>query len=133
MSYPGTENRGFVANLRKPRREEASPPDVPGDCERRRRPREAVFGRRLRSRAVTSRKSTLDSGTVSKIDRITQMLLVQLEAQTQAALALLERASPEQRDAFLAQVAELRGRLARLRRNLVGSTAPTLVRSRPSG
>ena len=54
--------------------------------------------------------------------------LVQLEAQTQAALALLERASPEQRDAFLAQVAELRGRLARLRAAVSGPTAPVLVR-----
>ena len=53
---------------------------------------------------------------MAKIDRITQMLLAQLEAQTQAALALLEQAPPEQRDAFLAQLAELRGRLVRLRR-----------------
>jgi len=65
---------------------------------------------------------------VAKIDRITQMLLTQLEAQTQVALALLERATPEQRDAFLAQLAELRGRLVRLRTAVVGSTTPVLVK-----
>ena len=76
---------------------------------------------------MTRPKTTLDAGTVAKIDRITQMLLAQLEAQTQAALALLERAPPEQRDAFLAELAELRGRLVRLRRGLVGTSRPALV------
>lgn len=81
---------------------------------------------------MTNPKTTLDAGTVAKIDRITQTLLAQLEAQTQAALTLLEQAPPEQRDAFLAQLAELRGRLVRLRRALVGSTAPAIVRRLPS-
>ena len=76
---------------------------------------------------MTDRKAALDAGTIEKIDRITQILLMQLEAQTQAALALLEQAPPEDRDAFLAQLAELRGRLVRLRARLVGPTAPVLV------
>ena len=61
------------------------------------------------------------------------MLLTQLEVQTQVALALLERAPPEQRDAFLAELAELRGRLVRLRAAVVGSTAPVLVKGRRTG
>lgn len=82
---------------------------------------------------MTIRKTALDGATVATIDRITQMLLAQLEAQTQAALALLERAPPEQRDAFLAQLAELRGRLVRLRAAVVGPVTPVLVRGRSSG
>ena len=58
---------------------------------------------------MTSPQTALDAGTVAKIDGLTQMLLAQLEVQTWAALVLLERAPPEQRDAFLAQLAELRG------------------------
>ena len=76
-------------------------------------------------------RSTLDSATVAKIDRLTQLLLAQLEAQTQAALALFEGAPPEQRDAFLEQLAELRGRLVRLRAQVVGPVAPVVV-GRPS-
>jgi hypothetical protein len=82
---------------------------------------------------VTIRKTALDRGTVATIDRITQMLLSQLEAQTHAALALLERAPPEQRDAFLAQLADLRGRLVRLRAAVVGPEAPVLVTRRRAG
>ena len=76
---------------------------------------------------MSGRKTTLDSGTVARIDRITQMLLAQLEAQTQAALMLLEEAPPEQREAFLAELAELRGRLVRLRARVIGPAAPVLV------
>jgi len=86
--------------------------------------------RRIRSRALTTRKTALDSATVAKIDRITQFLLAQLEAQTQAALVLLDQAPPDQRDAFLAELAELRGRLVRLRARVVGPVAPVLVRRR---
>ena len=80
---------------------------------------------------MTSPQTALDAGTVAKIDGLTQMLLAQLEVQTWAALVLLERAPAEQRDAFLARLAELRGQLVRLRRGVVGSTAPALVSSRP--
>ena len=76
---------------------------------------------------MTTRKTVLDSGTVAKIDRLTQLLLSQLEAQAQAALVLLDQAPAGQRDAFLAELAELRGRLVRLRTQLVGPTAPVLI------
>ena len=79
---------------------------------------------------MTIRKTALDRATVATIDRITQMLLAQLEAQARAALVLLDQAPPDQRDAFLAQLAEVRGRLVRLRRRVVGSSAPVLVGSR---
>jgi hypothetical protein len=82
---------------------------------------------------VTSPKTTLDADTVAKIDGITQMLLAQLEVQTWAALVLLEGAPPERRDAFLAQLAELRGRLVRVRRGLVGTSRPALVGRREAG
>lgn len=86
-----------------------------------------------RSRVLTARKTSLDSATVAKIDRITELLLAQLEAQAQAALVLLDRASPDQREAFLAGLAELRGRLVRLRARVVGPTAPVLVRRASRG
>jgi hypothetical protein len=76
---------------------------------------------------VTIRKTALHGVTVATIDRITQMLLAQLEAQTLAALVLLDQAPPGQRDAFLAQLAEVRGRLVRLRAAVVGPVAPVLV------
>ena len=76
---------------------------------------------------MTIRKTALDGATVATIDRITQMLLAQLEAQTQAALVLLDQAPPDQRDAFLAQLAEVRGRLVRLRAAVVGPVTPVLV------
>jgi hypothetical protein len=81
---------------------------------------------------VTDRKTTLDGGTVAKIDRITQMLLAQLEAQARAALVLLDQAPPDQRDAFLAELAALRGRLVRLRARVIGPSAPVLVGRRAS-
>ena len=79
------------------------------------------------------RKTALDSGTVAKIDRVTQMLLAQLETQTQAALVLLDQAPADQRDAFLVELAELRGRLVRLRAAVVGPVAPVLVKQRRAG
>lgn len=79
---------------------------------------------------MTGRRTALDSGTVAKIDRITELLLAQLEVQAQAARVLLDQAPPDQRDAFLAQLAELRGRLVRLRARLIGPVAPALVARR---
>lgn len=61
------------------------------------------------------------------IDRITRSLLEQLELQARAAQNLLEQAPPERREALLAELAETRGRLVRLRRGMLGRTAPTLV------
>lgn len=81
---------------------------------------------------MSGRRTALDSGTVATIDRITQLLLSQLEAQAQAAMVLLEQAQPDQRDAFLAQLAELRGRLVRLRARVIGPVAPALVARRAS-
>lgn len=82
---------------------------------------------------MTVRKSALDEATVATIDRITQMLLAQLEAQTQAALVLLDQAPVDRRDAFLAELAALRGRLVRLRASVVGPVAPVIVRRRSAG
>jgi hypothetical protein len=61
------------------------------------------------------------------IDRITSSLLEQLELQARAAQNLLEHAPPGRRDAVLAELAETRGRLVRLRRGMLGRTTPTLV------
>jgi hypothetical protein len=69
----------------------------------------------------------IDGDSAALIDRITRSLLEQLELQTRAALTLLEQASPEERDALLAQLAETRGRLVRLRAGTLGPSAPTLV------
>jgi hypothetical protein len=82
---------------------------------------------------VTIRKTALDGATVATIDRIAQMLLAQLEAQAQAALVLLDQAPPDQRDAFLAELAALRGRLVRLRTAVVGAVAPVLVKRASRG
>lgn len=71
--------------------------------------------------------SCLDDNSAAIIDRITRTLLDQLQLQTQAALALLEQAPEGQRDALLAQIAETRGRLVRLRSAVLGRAAPSLV------
>ena len=79
---------------------------------------------------MDSRKTRLDSKAAATVERITRDLLEQLRLQTEAALALLEHAAPEQRDAFLAQLAETRGRLVRLRARVLGPIGPALVRKR---
>lgn len=71
-------------------------------------------------------------GTQAIVDRITRSLLEQLDHQTRAALTLLKEAPPERREAFLAQLAEVRGRLVRLRARVLGASTPTLVRAHPS-
>ena len=81
---------------------------------------------------MTIRKTALDGATVATIDRITQILLAQLEAQARAALVLLEHAPPDRREAFLTQLAELRGRLVRLRAALMGRSPSVLVKRRAS-
>jgi hypothetical protein len=82
---------------------------------------------------VSGRGTALDGATVARIDRITQLLLSQLEAQTQAALVLLDQASPDRRDAFLAELAEVRGRLVRLRAAVLGPQMPCVVERRRAG
>ena len=81
---------------------------------------------------TSNRTARGDSDTVATIDRITRSLLEQLELQTRAALTLLEQAPPEKRDALLAQLAETRGRLVRLRAGILGATGPVLVSTRPA-
>lgn len=71
-------------------------------------------------------------GTQAIVDRITRSLLEQLDHQTRAALTLLKEAPPEKRDAFLAQLAEVRGRLVRLRTRVLGASAPALVQAHPA-
>ena len=78
---------------------------------------------------------TTDDGThataEAKIDRITLDLLHQLELQTQAVMAVLELAPAEQREAMLAKIGEVRGRLVRLRAELLGRDPPHLVSHAP--
>ena len=71
-----------------------------------------------------------DSGTLARIDRITRDLLSQLELQTQVVLNLLERAPGGQRESLLDRLAELRGRLVRLRAEVLGAGKPQLVLAR---
>jgi hypothetical protein len=71
-----------------------------------------------------------DPNTVARIDRITRDLLSQLELQTQVVLNLLERAPGGQRESLLERLAELRGRLVRLRAEVLGSGKPQLVLAR---
>ncbi len=74
-----------------------------------------------------------DASTAARIDRLTRDLLAQLELQRQVVLNLLEQAPTSQREAVLERLAELRGRLVRLRANVLGATKPQLVLARPSG
>jgi len=71
-----------------------------------------------------------DAATVARIDRITRDLLSQLELQTQVVLNLLERAPGGQRESLLERLAELRGRLVRLRAEVLGTGRPQLVLAR---
>jgi AcrR family transcriptional regulator len=71
-----------------------------------------------------------DPITAAKIDRITRDLLAQLELQTQVVLHLLEHAESAQREALLERLGELRGRLVRLRANVLGASKPQLVLAR---
>jgi hypothetical protein len=68
-----------------------------------------------------------DPATVARIDRLTRDLLAQLELQTRVVLNLLEHAPDGQRDALLARLAELRGRLVRLRASILGRGKPQLT------
>ena len=61
------------------------------------------------------------------IDRITRDMLHQLELQTQAALAILECAPEEKRAEVLAKIADIRGRLMRLRAEILGHDQPVRV------
>lgn len=63
-----------------------------------------------------------------KIDRITRDLLAQLELQTQVVLNLLQRAPEAERAMLLERLADLRGRLVRLRAETLGERKPELVR-----
>jgi hypothetical protein len=71
-----------------------------------------------------------DATTAARIDRLTRDLLAQLELQTQVVLNLLERAPTSQREALLERLAELRGRLVRLRANVLGAGKPQLELAR---
>ena len=72
-------------------------------------------------------KTTSFDASIAAIDRITLDLLAQIEFQSRVALVLLERSSDEQRRSLMERLAEVRGRLVRLRRGLVGRGTPTLV------
>lgn len=69
-----------------------------------------------------------DASIAARIDRLTCDLLAQLELQTQVVLNLLEQA-PE-REALLAQLGDLRGRLVRVRTEVLGAGKPELVLAR---
>jgi Mg2+ and Co2+ transporter CorA len=68
-----------------------------------------------------------DDPAAAAIDRITRDLLDQLELQTRVVLNLLERAPETQREAHLGRLAELRGRLVKLRHETLGRAKPVLV------
>lgn len=68
------------------------------------------------------------ANTADKIDRITRDLLAQLELQTQVVLNLLERGPEAEREMLLERLADLRGRLVRLRTETLGERKPELVR-----
>jgi hypothetical protein len=70
------------------------------------------------------------ANTADKIDRITRDLLAQLELQTQVVLNLLERGPEAEREMLLERLADLRGRLVRLRTETLGERKPELVRVR---
>jgi len=71
-----------------------------------------------------------DPTIIARIDRITRDLLAQLELQTQVVLNLLECAPDSQRETLLEKLAELRGRLVRLRAGVLGAAKPQLVLAR---
>lgn len=71
-----------------------------------------------------------DPTIIARIDRITRDLLAQLELQTQVVLNLLESAPDSQRETLLEKLAELRGRLVRLRAGVLGAAKPQLVLAR---
>ena len=76
--------------------------------------------------AIDDSRAT-DPKTAAAVDRITRDLLDQLELQTRVVLNLLERAPEAQREAHLQRLAELRGRLVRLRNEMLGGGKPRLV------
>jgi hypothetical protein len=71
-----------------------------------------------------------DANTAAAIDRITRDQLAQLEFQTQMVLILLERAPDEEREAILGGLGDIRGRVMRLRAEILGRSVPTLVAAR---
>ena len=76
---------------------------------------------------MPNKKKTFSAGTVAKIDRITAGMLQQLDLQTQAASELLAHAPEDQRDAMLARIADVHGRLVKLRAGILGSGATVLA------
>jgi hypothetical protein len=76
---------------------------------------------------VISKKKTFPASTAAKIDRITSGMLQQLDIQTRAALTLLEYAPEQARGALLARIADVRGRLVKLRASILGPSAPKLA------
>jgi hypothetical protein len=76
---------------------------------------------------MAAKTTSVDANSIAAIDRITRDLLTQVECQSRMALVLLERASVEQRGPLMERLSEVRGRLVRLRTQLVGRCTPTLV------
>ena len=81
---------------------------------------------------MARRNTRIDANSIAVIDRITRDLLAQLELQAQVASVLLEQATNEQRGSFLERLADVRGRLVRLRAQTLGRSTPTLVTVRPA-
>jgi hypothetical protein len=76
---------------------------------------------------MSARKPRNSAETVGRIDRISLDLLAQLELQTRVVLNLLERAPASQRAEYLERLAELRGRLTRLRNEFRLGSKPAVV------
>lgn len=73
---------------------------------------------------MPNKKKAFPPGTAAKIDRITSGMLRQLDLQTRVASTLLAHAPEEERDEMLARIADVRGRLVRLRAGVLGAGAP---------
>jgi len=78
---------------------------------------------------VINKKKNFPASTAAKIDRITSGMLQQLDVQTHAALTLLEHAPEQERDELLARIADVRGRLVKLRASILGPGTPKGVAS----
>ena len=76
---------------------------------------------------MTNKKKTFPASTAAKIDRITSDMLQQLDLQTRAASTLLEHAPEQERGELLARIADVRGRLVKLRANVLEPGTPQLV------
>lgn len=74
------------------------------------------------------KRSCLDESTLATIERVTRDMLAQIELQIAAVLAVPDgEATRERCAAILAELAETRGRVVRLRARFLGAAPPRLA------